>query len=157
MTQWRTRIEPFTRPLFFVWSRLSRGMTLGVRVIATNERGHMLLVKHTYLHGWWLPGGGVDKGETTHAAAVREVREEAGLIATSEPRLVSIHSNERFFPGDHVAVFHIDRFEMTERTSHGEIAETGWFAPDALPDDITVASRNRILEYLGQKATTPEW
>ncbi len=46
---------------------------------------------------------------------------------------------------------------MTERTSHGEIAETGWFAPDALPDDITVASRNRILEYLGQKATTPEW
>ncbi|MEG1453796.1 NUDIX domain-containing protein [Brevundimonas sp.] len=157
MTQWRTRIEPFTRPLFFIWSRLSRGMTLGVRVIATDERGRILLVKHTYLHGWWLPGGGVDKGETTHAAAIREVREEAGLIAISEPRLVSIHSNERFFPGDHVVVFHIDRFEMTERTSHGEIAEISWFAPDALPDDITPASRHRILEYLGQKVATPEW
>ncbi len=157
MTQWRTRIEPFTRPLFFVWSRLSRGMTLGVRVIATDEQGQILLVKHTYLHGWWLPGGGVDRGETTHAAAIREVHEEAGLIATSEPRLLSIHSNERFFPGDHVAVFHIDRFNMTERTSHGEIAEIGWFAPDDLPDDITAASRNRILEYLGQQPATAEW
>lgn len=157
MTPWRTRIEPFTRPLFFVWSRLSRGMTLGVRVIATDEQGHILLVKHTYLRGWWLPGGGVDRGETTHAAAIREVKEEAGLIATSMPRLVSIHSNERFFPGDHVAVFHIASFEMTERTSHGEIAEIGWFAPDTLPDDITAASRNRILEYLGQKPATAEW
>ena len=32
MANWRTRIEPFTRPLFFAWSRMSRGMTLGVLV-----------------------------------------------------------------------------------------------------------------------------
>ena len=28
MTTWRTRLEPFTRPLFFTWSRISPGMTL---------------------------------------------------------------------------------------------------------------------------------
>lgn len=157
MTTWRTRIEPFTRPLFFVWSRLSRGTTLGVRAIATDDEDRILLVKHTYLHGWWLPGGGVDKGETTHAAVVRELREEAGVIANQDPRLLSLHSNERFFPGDHVAVFHINSFEVTERTSHGEIADIGWFAPDALPDETTKATRQRIAEFLGQQPTSPVW
>ena len=157
MTTWRTRIEPFTRPLFFAVSRMSRGMTLGVRGVATDGEGRVLLVKHTYLHGWWLPGGGVDRGETTQAAVVRELREEAGLIAQSEPRLISVHSNERFFPGDHVLVFAIDAFDLTERTSHGEIAEIGWFALDALPEDTTRATRDRLAEIFGDAPAGPNW
>jgi hypothetical protein len=31
-------------------------MTLGVRGVAIDSAGRVLLVKHTYLHGWWLPG-----------------------------------------------------------------------------------------------------
>lgn len=154
---WRILIEPFTRPLFFAFSRLTRGMTLGVRGVATDAEGRVLLVRHTYLHGWWLPGGGVDRGETTQAAVVRELREEAGLIARAEPRLISVHSNERFFPGDHVLVFAIDAFDMTERTSHGEIAEIGWFAPDALPEDTTRATRDRLTEIFGQTGPSPDW
>lgn len=46
---WRTRIEPFTRPLFFAFSRATRGMTLGVRIVATDGEGRVLLVRHTYL------------------------------------------------------------------------------------------------------------
>ena len=157
MTPWRTRIEPFTRPFFFTWSRINRGMTLGVRGLAVDAEGRVLLVRHTYLHGWWLPGGGVDKGETTQAAVVRELREEAGLIAKSEPRLISVHSNERFFRGDHVLVFAIDTFDLTERTSHGEIAEIGWFAPDALPEDTTRATRDRLAEIFGGAPSDPNW
>ncbi len=78
---WRRRIEPFTRPIFFAVSRMTRGMTLGVRAVVTDQAGRVLLVKHTYLPGWWLPGGGVDRSETTHAAVVRELLEEAGLVA----------------------------------------------------------------------------
>ena len=62
---WRIYVEPFTRPLFFVWSRLTRGKTLGVRAVAMDAQGRVLMVQHTYLAGWWLPGGGVDRGETT--------------------------------------------------------------------------------------------
>lgn len=157
MIPWRTRIEPFTRPLFFAWSRLTRGMTLGVRGVAVDAEGRVLLVKHTYLAGWWLPGGGVDKGETTQAAVVRELKEEAGLIARTPPRLISIHSNERFFPGDHVLVFRIDVFELGERTSRGEIAEIGWFHPSVLPEDTHRGTRARLAEIFYGVQTDTNW
>ena len=157
MTTWRTRIEPFTRPLFFAWSRLSRGMTLGVRGIAVDADGRVLLVKHTYLEGWWLPGGGVDRGETLIQAVTREMREETGMTAKSTPRLLSIHSNEKFFPGDHVAIFLIEAFEMGPRNSQGEIAEIGWFNPDDLPEDTTRATRDRLAEAFGKQSASEDW
>ena len=157
MTTWRTRIEPFTRPLFFAWSRISRGMTLGVRGVAVDPEGRVLLVKHTYLQGWWLPGGGVERGQTCEDALVRELREEAGLIIEGRPTLVSVHSNERFFRGDHVLVYRIDRFSMTDRTSHGEIEAVGWFDPQDLPEDTHRATRDRLGEVLGGRQPDTDW
>lgn len=154
---WRTRIEPFTRPLFFVFSRLTRGMTLGVRGVAVDGEGRVLLVRHTYLHGWWLPGGGVERRQACEEALVREMREEAGVIVEGRPGLVSVHSNERFFRGDHVLVYRIDRFSLTERTSHGEIAEIGWFDPAALPEDTHRATRARLAEALGGETARLDW
>ena len=154
---WRILIEPFTRPLFFAFSRATRGMTLGVRVVATDVEGRVMLVRHTYLAGWWLPGGGVDRGETTQGAAVRELREETGLVATTAPRLISIHSNERFFRGDHVLVYGVDAWQAGERTSHGEIAEIGWFRPDALPEDAHRSTRARLGEIFGGVETVHAW
>ena len=157
MTTWRTRIEPFTRPLFFAWSRISQGMTLGVRGVAVDGEGRVLLVKHTYLHGWWLPGGGVERGQTCEDALIRELREEAGLIVEGRPVLISVHANERFFRGDHVLVYRIDRFSLTDRTSHGEIAAIGWFDPAALPEDTHRATRDRLGEVFGEAEASTAW
>ncbi|MDQ8027708.1 MAG: NUDIX domain-containing protein [Brevundimonas sp.] len=157
MTTWRTRIEPFTRPLFFAFSRATRGMTLGVRGVAVDGEGRVLLVKHTYVHGWWLPGGGVERGQSAEEALIREMREEAGLIVEGRPQLVSVHSNERYFRGDHVLVYRMDRFSMTERSSHGEIAEIGWFDPTALPQDAHRSTRDRLAEVFGTREATLHW
>ncbi|MDQ1155469.1 NUDIX domain-containing protein [Brevundimonas sp. SORGH_AS_0993] len=154
---WRIQVEPFTRPLFFAWSRLTRGKTLGVRAVAVDAQGRVLLVRHTYLAGWWLPGGGVDRGETTQGAVVRELREEAGLIARGAPVLLSLHSNERFFPGDHVAVFRIDAFDVGARASQGEIAEIGWFHPSALPEDAHRSTRARLAEIFDGAPVSDAW
>jgi len=154
---WRVRIEPFTRPLFFAVSRATRGMTLGVRSVAVDGEGRIMLVKHTYLEGWWLPGGGVDRGEAIGDAAARELLEETGLKATGPGRLVSVHSNERFFRGDHVLVYRFDAFEVGDLSHRGEIAEIGWFRPDALPADAHRSTTARLGEMFGGAPVDPLW
>ena len=154
---WRVRIEPFTRPLFFAFSRATRGMTLGVRSVAVDGEGRIMLVKHTYLEGWWLPGGGVDRGEAIGDAAARELLEETGLRATVPGRLVSVHSNERFFRGDHVLVYRFDAFEVGDLSHRGEIAEIGWFRPDDLPADAHRSTTARLGEMFGGAPVDPLW
>jgi len=154
---WRRAVEPFTRPLFFLWSRLTRGKTLGVRGLVLDEAGRVLLVEHTYLKGWHLPGGGVDAGETSEGAVIRELREEAGVEAIGRPRLLSIHSSERLFRGDHVLVYRVDRWRKVAASSHGEILHAEFFAPDALPEGTTRATRARIAEALGGVEPALEW
>jgi 8-oxo-dGTP pyrophosphatase MutT (NUDIX family) len=154
---WRRRIEPFTRPFFKVYSRLGRGMTLGVRGLVVDDHGRVLLIEHTYLTGWFLPGGGVDRGESCETAVVRELIEEAGVRALSRPRLLSMHDNNRKFRGDHVLLYQIDRFELCPATSRGEIAQVGWFHPHALPEPMNPGSKRRIEEALGGAPADVLW
>ncbi len=92
---WRRLLQPLARPLYQVYSRLTRGMTLGVRGLVLNEAGEVLLVEHTYMRGWHLPGGGVERGETAEQAMMRELLEEAGVSAIGRPQLVGVHANHR--------------------------------------------------------------
>jgi 8-oxo-dGTP pyrophosphatase MutT (NUDIX family) len=60
----------------------------GARVILIDHDGRVLLIQGgdpsaPEVGKWWFtPGGGVDPGETTEAAAIRELREETGFVIT---------------------------------------------------------------------------
>ena len=59
-------------------------VALGACALVARE-GRVLLVRHSYVRGWLLPGGGVGRGEAPADAIVRELREEIGLARSSPP------------------------------------------------------------------------
>jgi len=155
--RWRHTIEPVLRPLFQAHGRITRSATLGVRGLVLDDRGRVLLLEHTYIKGWYMPGGGVERGESAETALVREMLEEAGVEVIGRPTLVSIHNNHRIFPGDHVLVYRVDQWRQVEATQRGEIARIGFFAPDALPEGTTPATRARIREALAGAQVDLMW
>jgi len=154
---WRRAFQPILWPLYRVYSRLARGVTLGVRGLVLNQAGEVLLVEHTYMPGWYLPGGGVERGETTERAVIRELQEEAGIGVVGRPLLVAIHANHRVFRGDHVLLYRIDNWTACEASQQGEIKAVGWFAPDQLPQDTSPGTRRRIVEVLGAAEASLHW
>ncbi len=153
----RLRLEPVITPAFRLWWRFSRGMTLGVRGIACDADGRVLLVRHTYRDGWYLPGGGVDSGETALAAAIREMAEEGAIAPTTPPVLVGFYSNHAAHRNDHVAVYRFESWRPTAPLENGEIAERAFFALDALPQGITRGTRRRLSEAFEGAPIAEEW
>ena len=117
-------------------------MTLGVRALVIDLQGRVFLVKHSYVAGWHLPGGGVEVGETVQTALSREMLEEGGITALETPVLHGLFFNGRVSRRDHVALFVIRAFrqEGGPRNTR-EIIDYGFFAPDALPPDTTRGTR----------------
>jgi 8-oxo-dGTP pyrophosphatase MutT (NUDIX family) len=138
------------------WARLTRGMTLGSRVVVLDDQAQVLLVRHTYSPGWILPGGGVEKGETLVAAALREIKEEAGIVGQS-PVLHGMFSNEPAFKGDHVACFIVRQFNTTLWQPNHEIAEARFFPVIDLPHDTTGGTKRRLAEILNGVAVSELW
>ncbi len=144
--------------IFQTYFRFSRPMTLGVRIIATNGENKICLVRHTYIKGWHLPGGGVERGETIYEAAIKELAEEVGLVAEiKDMKLLSVHANQTNFKGDHVALFHCDKFTQIPSHRPHEIAEWGFFGIDELPPETTRATRERIEEFASGNEFSGAW
>ncbi|HEY1750955.1 MAG TPA: NUDIX domain-containing protein [Caulobacteraceae bacterium] len=154
---WRRNLQPIVRPFYQAYSRLSRGATLGVRALVLNPAGEVLLVEHTYVPGWFLPGGGVERGETVEQAVVRELAEEAGVRPLRRPTLLAVQSNHRIFRGDHVVVFRVDDWEPCRASAQGEIHAVAWHHPDRLPADATPATHQRIAEFIGGAEASQHW
>lgn len=145
--------------LFHLYFVLRRPMTFGVRACVLDEaRKAVFLIRHTYVPGWQFPGGGVEKGETAVEALRRELIEEGNIALTGEARLVSLHFNRRGSPRDHVAMYLVRAFEQpSPKRPDAEIAESGFFALDALPADTTPATRRRLAELFDGAPPSAYW
>lgn len=129
-------------------------------IIEVEHRGIVLIERKNPPHGWALPGGFVDYGESLEAAAVREAREEVQLEVTllgqlhtysrpdRDPRMHCISTvfvaraeGEPKAADDarHCAVFPRDRLPETLAFDHAEILrdyrENRWGTSNPSADD----------------------
>ena len=150
---------PTLRTLAFqAWLRISRPMTLGVRAAVENADGHVFMVRHTYINGWFMPGGGIEKDEPALEALRRELIEEGGIRLIAEPKVFGFYSNHHHFRNDHVLLYHVPwgSWEKVAATSTGEISETAWVNPHAPPAGVTAGNLRR-LEELYRGAPVSPW
>ncbi|MGE4291948.1 MAG: NUDIX domain-containing protein [Desulfovibrio sp.] len=107
--------------------------------------GVVLVERANEPHGWALPGGFVDYGESCEAAAVREAREETGLDVTLT-RLAGVYSDPERDPRHHtLSVVYAALAENMDRLQAGDDAAGVRVWPlDALP--ALVFDHARILE-----------
>jgi 8-oxo-dGTP pyrophosphatase MutT (NUDIX family) len=119
-------------PLRLFWF-VARTKIHGVQCVIERD-DEVLLVRHTYgdRRRWELPGGAIKRGEPARDAAVREVREELGVVLTDWRELgdVAVHVDGR---GGVLTCFATVVDGLAARIDEVELEELRWFARDALP------------------------
>lgn len=134
-----------------------RHVTFGVRGMLVDGT-QVYLIRHTYLPGWQLPGGGVEPGETAHVAMAREVEEETGYRLTAPGILFGLYLNDGQTNRDHVALYVCRDFEkVRDVKANAEIAAFGWWDIADLPGDVTGATRRRIKEVFEGLPADDRW
>jgi ADP-ribose pyrophosphatase YjhB (NUDIX family) len=111
--------------------------------VCRDADGRMLLARASpaiTLQGrWFLPGGGVDHGESPIDSLVREMEEESGL-AVSVGRLLDVLSDVRTIPDGttlHTVriIYEVASWSGTLRPeAHGTTDAVGWFTPEEVQD-----------------------
>ncbi|MCA9953228.1 MAG: NUDIX domain-containing protein [Anaerolineales bacterium] len=136
--------------------RIFHPITLGVKILLIKD-GQVWLVKHSYQHGWFLPGGGVKRNEDLETAVRREAREELGA-ELGEVYLFGTYSAITELKNDHVVVFYCHDFTVGQ-ADKAEILAVRPYPLDQLPADVSRGTRRRITEYVtgGRREQSGVW
>jgi ADP-ribose pyrophosphatase YjhB (NUDIX family) len=117
-----------------VYWRLVRPKRFGVKVALTCG-SEILLVRHSYMAGWGLPGGGYrPRRETPEQAARREMHQELG-IHLGEVTVLGEFDSNRDHKRDTITSLRAE-IPRSGEASSAEIREVRWFELADLPGDL---------------------
>ncbi|MEK7149922.1 MAG: NUDIX domain-containing protein [Patescibacteria group bacterium] len=133
---------------------MRRPITTGVKILAISGN-KVLLVKNRYEKFWYLPGGGIKKGETSIESAKREMREECSIILDNL-RIIGTYSNFSEYKKDSIFLIHSDVTGLMPIKGF-EIEKLEFFDMENLPDNVSSATKRRIREFLSGKIDGGIW
>ena len=144
------------RFLMIYWA-IFKPLSFGTRVmlLCKNE---VLLVKHTYISGYFLPGGGVKKSELFENSARRELKEEVGILVNNLS-VFGIYKSikEQKYTTNVVFISKLSK-KPTLKIQKDELVEAGFFNINKLPLKTSPGTKRRIKEYIeGNFPITGEW
>jgi len=117
-----------------------------VDIIIEVEGGIVLIGRKNPPHGWAIPGGFVDYGETVEAAAVREAREETGLDVKITA-LLGVYSDPSRDPRHHTISTVFVASAAGQPVAADDAADAGVFTEDTLPEKIVFDHREILEDY----------
>lgn len=144
-----------------VWFVL-RPRTIGAQVVVFDDRGAVLLVRHSYDRGSLrLPGGGLKRSETFAECAARELREETSLTVADPDQLelLGVYTGREGNQTAFIATFVAPAGSWTGAPGGSAEIDTAEFHPcDRLPPDTSKATRSRVMEAAaGRRGLSGRW
>ncbi len=125
-----------------------------VWMLIRNDKDQIFLLRRFntgWRDGWWtVPAGHVDANEGPRAAAIRELKEEANIIATSEqisdPLIYFYLADDKTH--ERVSLFfEVTSYDGTPQNNEPHKADKGeWFDLDDLPDNIVPLLRRALID-----------
>ena len=119
-----------------------------VDLIVSNSKDEVALIERVYPpHGWALPGGFVDPGESCETAAMREGLEELSIAVTLTGQL-GTYSEPARDPRMHtLSVVFIAKPTTSENLRGADDARRAeWFSRDTIPWDELCFDHGQILQ-----------
>ena len=128
-------------------------ISVGARCVLRDGAGRVLLIRRSDNGTWALPAGMMELGESLRDCAVREVREETGLLAR-ELTPFAIYTRAPAAGPDmyghtyqHITMtVRIDAYEGELLRATDETTDAGWFAPHALPGPLREGVRRSLTD-----------
>ncbi len=106
-----------------------------VDIIIRVLRGIVLIQRKNPPHGWALPGGFIDYGESAEHAAVREAAEETSLEAR-DIKLFGVYSDPDRDPRHHTLTVVYTARGKGDPTAQDDAEDIGVFSRDNLPNPL---------------------
>lgn len=132
--------------------------------IVFNDQGQVLVTQHSRNKHWSFPKGLVDPGQTTEEAALREVREEGGIVAeitgkVGYSKYVYTLNNKKIFK---IVTYFLMKYVSGDTADHDwEVSDIGWYKPEDALKQLSFSQDKELLkkalDILKQTVEDREW